>query len=41
VGKSRRLRDQRRGLKHVQVDKRRAAPPPVEEPVPAHESTDE
>ncbi len=37
VGKSRRLRDQRRGLKHVQVEKRAKAPP-VEEP--AEEPTD-
>ncbi|MHC4219265.1 MAG: 50S ribosomal protein L19 [Planctomycetota bacterium] len=41
IGKSRRLRDQRRGLKHVQSDKRRAAPPPAEEPVPAQETPDE
>ena len=27
VGKSRRLRDQRRGLKHVQDDRRKSAPP--------------
>jgi large subunit ribosomal protein L19 len=32
VGKSRRLRDQRRGLKHVQSDKR-AKTRPVEEPI--------
>ena len=32
VGKSRRLRDQRRGLKHVQSEKRKTARP-VEEPV--------
>ncbi len=31
VGKSRRLRDQRRGLKHVQDDKRKPVPP-AEEP---------
>ena len=30
VGKSRRLRDQRRGLKHVQDDRRKSAPPPDE-----------
>ena len=30
VGKSRRLRDQRRGLKHVQDDKRKPPPPPEE-----------
>ena len=30
VGKSRRLRDQRRGLKHVQDDRRKSAPPTEE-----------
>jgi large subunit ribosomal protein L19 len=41
VGKSRRLRDQRRGLKHVQ-DEKRAKTPPAEEPAeePAQEPTD-
>ncbi|MHC4127124.1 MAG: 50S ribosomal protein L19 [Planctomycetota bacterium] len=38
VGKSRRLRDQRRGLKHVQDDKRKAAPPAEE---PAQEPADD
>ena len=33
IGKSRRLRDQRRGLKHVQVGKRPAPPAVAEEPV--------
>ena len=46
VGKSRRLRDQRRGLKHVQDDKRaktRPAEEPIEEPVepPVAESAQE
>ena len=45
VGKSRRLRDQRRGLKHVQSEKRKTARPveePIEEPAAeaAAETTD-
>ena len=41
VGKSRRLRDQRRGLQHVQADKARPAPAVEEEPPDTAETEEE